>query len=213
MGGMDSLFKKLNTLVRAGLNDLLGEDWAAGDLRRRLLPGRLGPDIDREIATLRQRIEEALGYEDQLQARVDALYAEVAELDAQADQEVQAGHEDEARRAVEELQRKQRELNMAEADLREHRLVTQDLIFQVNRLEAVVEEARRAQQEAAEQTEEQGVSDVLRSARQQADHDTAAAPEPSAEDHTAGGTADTQAVDDDLSQRVARLSKRSGKKE
>jgi hypothetical protein len=36
---------------------------------------------------------------------------------------------------------------MAEADLREHQLVTQELIQRVNTLEAAVADARRAQEE------------------------------------------------------------------
>ncbi|MBZ0277046.1 MAG: hypothetical protein K8I60_12930, partial [Anaerolineae bacterium] len=87
---MDDLFKKLNTLIKSSLADVLGEDALPGKSRRaRLDPRHLGKDVDREVATLRGRINDALAYEDELQRRVQTLEAEVARWDQQADSALQ----------------------------------------------------------------------------------------------------------------------------
>src|SRR5215213_8718878 len=136
---MSDLFKKLNILVKSSLNDLIGDP---GSTRRRpLTPAHLGKDIDREIAALRQRINEALDYEDGLKQRVQQLQDEVTRLDQQADGAVASGNDDNARYLVEQMQRAQQRLTMAEADLRDHRLVTQELITRVNTLDAAVADA------------------------------------------------------------------------
>lgn len=220
---MDDLFKKLNTLIKSSLADVLGEDALPGKSRRaRLDPRRLGKDIDSEVATLRGRINDALAYEDELQGRVQTLEAEVARWDQQADSALQNQDESGARYAVEQMQLAQQRLDMAAADLRDHQLVTQELIQRVNMLDAAVADARRAQEAPAEPEPPpaaaaappagQKLADILRDTREkitqmgdmiaaksEASDPAAAAPPPA--------TADEKAVDDDLADRRQRLSK------
>jgi phage shock protein A len=225
MCNMTDLFKKINTLVKSSLNELLGDDLAIGAPRRRALaPRNLGKNIDREIDSLRQHINEAVSYETELQERVNKIHAEVAQWDAQADEAVSSGNDATARHAIEQMQRAQQRLAMAESDLREHQLVTQELIQRVNTLEAAVADARRAKQEelaeAQQQTESPTpnersdmkpprriLSDILRDMREKianmgdliATREEVIAPvEP---------TTDEDAIDDDLAERRQRLSK------
>jgi phage shock protein A len=144
---MTDLFKKLNVLVKAGLGDLLGD--VAQGRSRTPAPGQLGKNIDREIAGLRRRINEALDHEDRLKAQVQKLEDEIAGLDARADQAVTNDNDAEARYLIEQMQRVEQRLAMAESDLHEHQIVTQELILRVNEMEAWVEDAKRAQREAA----------------------------------------------------------------
>lgn len=218
---MSDLLKKLNVLVRSSINDVLGEDWAVGAPRRRpLTPEKLGKDIDREIASLRQRINDALAYEDELQARVRSLQNETTRLDQQADQAVVSANDMAARAAVEQLQRAQQRLRMAESDLHEHQVVTQELIQRVNMLEAAVADTRRAQDqhqqpvsappaEPSEAARLPSLSDVLKEAREKiaqmgdmiATQSELAAPQPN-------DLPDEPAVEDDLAARRQRLSKK-----
>ena len=229
---MNDLFKKLNVLVRAGINDVLGEDHAVGQSRRKpLTPDKLGKNIDREITALRSRINDALSFETELQQRVQSLHDEVARYDQQADEAVSAGNDVVARRVIEQMQSAQQRLAMAEADLKEHQLVTQDLIQRVNMLEAAVADARRAQEvtqtaEAPPAPQDEtsatpaaqtlpsipSLADVLRDAQEkinqmgdliQAKEETNA-PTPAEQ---AAQAADEQRVDDDLAARRERLSK------
>lgn len=212
---MADFFKKLNVLVKASVNELLGDERAIGGPRRKALtPDRLGKDIDREIASLRQRINEALDYEDELQARVQTLRAEVSKWDEQADNAVARGDDEMARYDVEQMQRAQQHLAMAEADLRDHQAVTQELILRVNELDAAVADVRRAKsqpdepQASAEPLERSAgdvLSDVLREMREKINEMgdlIKAKDEPQAAD------VDEQTVDDDLAQRRDRLSKK-----
>ena len=215
---MSDLFKKLNLLVKSSINDVLGDE-----LPRRREPsrGRLGKNLDKEVAHLRERINDAIAHENTLQERVESFTRDIAALDAQADEAVKAGNEAQARHIIAQLQRTQQRLTIAESDLREHQLVTQDLIQRVNLLDSVVSEARHegkltddsADAPEATDDEQRSLSDRLRVARETVtglvtDSKSAAA----ATDLTDGGTAtdDSQnndAVDDDLSARLQRLSK------
>jgi phage shock protein A len=212
---MSDLFKKLNVLVKAGINDLLGEENTVGSPQRRSLrPEQLGKDIDREIESLRKRINEALDYEGELQAKVRSVRDEVARWDAQADKAVAANNDAVARHAIDQMQSAEQRLAMAESDLHAHRIVTQELIERVNMLEAAVADARRAQADkepettpqTSIQTAGQALSDVLRDAREKiagmgelinARQDV----------DTPVEKADDQSVEDDLARRRERLSK------
>lgn len=224
---MSDLFKKINVLVKASLNDLLGDEVSTRG--RRLNPQRLGKNIDREIAMLRQRINEALDYEDTLATQVQTLQSEVEMLDRQADDAVTQGRDEAARYAIQQMQLAQQRLAMAESDLREHRIVTQELIQRVNELEAAVADAQRAQaaaetQEAeppsapagenVEQTAGGAVADVLREMREriQAMGDLINAQEEvqgsvSAAEQARSEVAE-EVVEDDLARRRNRLSKK-----
>jgi phage shock protein A len=217
---MNDLLKKLNTLVQAGIHDLIGDERAAPSSGRRLRPAQLGKDIDGEIGFLRKRINEALDFEDQLKARVQTLEAEVQKWDEQADAAVASGDDATARYAIDQMTRAQQRVSMAESDLREHQLVTQELILRVNTLDAAVADARRAQaneptadsptqEPQAEHSSGQALADVLRGVREnitrtgealaaKVEQTTLAQPET---------PADRQKIDDDLEARRARLSK------
>ena len=212
---MDDLFKKLNTLVKASVNDLLGDRRTSR--RKPLSPGKIGKDVDREIAALRQRITEALDYEDKLQARAQELAGEVKRWDKQADDALSQGNDTAARHAVEQMQRAQQRFAMAEADLHEHQIVTQELIQQVNTLETAVETARRSQAEkdaesqssaehSAGETSGGVLADALRDVRERVSSIARQTPLPTAASEEQE-TVDKQTVDDDLSQRRKRLSK------
>ena len=191
---MTDLFKKLNILLRSSLSE-----------RRTDSSPPLSRDAERDVAALRLRINEALSYEDELKARVQALEEEVARWDAEADRFVSAGNDASARYAVEQMQRAQQRLTMATADLRDHQWVTQELIQRVNVLDAAVADARRAQADADPPST--GLGDVLRDAR----GTIATLGDTLASSREAAPTADTpvdaQAVNDDLESRRRRLSK------
>ena len=212
---MSDLFKKLNVLVKAAINDALGDESTRSSTAS---TGRqkLGGGIEREVGLLRQRINEALSYEDDLKKRVATLQAEVNKWDQQADEAVAAGNDANARYAVEQMQRAQRSQTMAESDLREHQLVTQELISRVNELDAAVADAKRAQtdDEAPETAPAPGqlLSDALKDVREKVSRITdelrpvqpaaVASPEPEAQEPV-----DPQEIDDDLAKRLQRLSK------
>lgn len=219
---MDDFFKKLNVLVRAGINDVLGDERSGRRAAGTLRPDKLGKDVDREIAALRERINQALDYEDELQARARALQAEAARWDEEVDSLIRQGKDDAARHAAEQLQYVRQRIAMAESDLREHQLVTQELILRVNELDAAVADAR--QREAAEggsapaesvsQAAGKLVADVLRDMREKVaemgDLVSARAAAPSSEltSTEAADDVDSQAVEDDLARRRDRLSKK-----
>lgn len=179
IGNMNDMFKKLNVLVKSSLNDLLGD---VTHPRFRIAPEHLGKDVDREIAMLRGKINEAVEYEGQLQARVQQLQDEVARWDQQADAAVAAQDDVQARYAIEQMKRAEQRLAIADADLQDHRYVVQELITRVNTLEAAVADARRAQQAQSEKSAESAgaeekaapakplpgrlLSDVLKDARE-----------------------------------------------
>jgi phage shock protein A len=226
---MNDLFKKLNTLVKAGINDALS-DLSARVPRRGDPVG--GPDFERDISELRQRINDGISYETRLQERVQALEAEIERLDRRADEAVTEGNDALARHFIEHMKRAEQHLDMARSDLELHQLALQDLIQRVNLLEARVAEVRRAetQSQAAEQaassrasetgtdeaveddrtdTEEESpvivVTDLLREAREKMQTDTK---------HEADMTrlkdeppADNTAIEDDLTARRQRLSR------
>lgn len=219
---MSDFFKKLNTLVKASIHDLLGDDSGAP---RRKPSIRDMPD-ERDIGTLRQRINEALTYEDELAARVQALQAEIAQWDSQADEAVAAGREEAGRYAIQQMQLAQQRLAMAESDLREHQLVTQELILRVNELEAAVADARRAQEtEAADPDAEVAQSRLERAVGERASHvlrdmrekinemgDLISArgevAESASVEQQVSDVVDEKAVEDDLARRRDRLSKK-----
>lgn len=217
---MADFFKKLNVLVKASVNDLLGDERAIGGARRKpLTPDKLGKDVDREIESLRQRINEALDYEDQLQTRVQTLQAEVAKWDEQADSAVARNDSDMARYDIEQMRRAQQHLAMAEADLRDHQTVTQELILRVNELDAAVADARRAQSpqeetpvsaETADRSTGEVLSDVLREMREKINEmgDLIRAKDEVQQSSSQTDNVDDQTVNDDLDERRDRLSKK-----
>lgn len=161
---MSGFFRKLNTLVKSQVNDLVDfdKDRVTSRSRSKFLSRHdVSESLQGDVAGLRKRIDEALSYEDTQRARIDKLYQSVTEWDAKADEAVAEGRDQDARFALERMQQAQREIEMHESSLREHNMVTQELISQVNSLEAVVDQARR---EAASQNvaDQQGSSQSQR---------------------------------------------------
>lgn len=194
-------------LVKSSLNDLL----QPAKSRAHDQP-RLGREVDREIATLRSRINEAVAYEETLKARLRQHQAEVERWDAQADEAVARDDDAGARHAVEQMKRAEQRRAIAENDLKAHQLVTQDLIVRVNQLDAAVADARRRQQAAGEASVEtplRRLDDVLRDARARVGSmgDLLAAKDEVNRTTPEVAPPDRQAVDDDLAQRRQRLSK------
>lgn len=221
---MSDLFKKLNTLLKASIHDALsGESREQTDVprTRRVDPARLGSQVDREVENLRGKINDAIAYEQTLKTRAEAVQDEIARLDQEADDAVAAGNPDLARHLIERMKRSEQRLAMTQADLREHRYVTQELIERVNVLESYVAEAKRAQSERQAEgavdevpaevvSTMQRLSDVLRSAREtiagmsgsESELSSQAAPPP-----VERRPEKSSDVDDDLEKRLRRLSK------
>lgn len=143
---MYDLLKKLNTLVSAQVNDI------ASDLASRLPNIERKPDLDRQVAELRQRVAAALEHEDRLRAQVNALQQEIAGLDSRIDAAIQAGHETSARALLDEVQRLQKRLGLAESDLRQHQTAAADLIIRVNELESAVGDLKSDRKPAPAET-------------------------------------------------------------
>lgn len=143
---MPSFFNKLNTLVQSQINSIVDpvDEKTSRSRRKALARHDIRNGLETNVAELRKRVNEALEYQDQMQAKINALYQESAEWDRKADDAVQDGREGDARFAIERVQQAQREIEMMEADLREHQYLTQELISQVNTLDGVVTEARHA---------------------------------------------------------------------
>lgn len=139
---MNDLLKKLNTLMRAQLGDL------TPDLPS--FPRR--PDLDGQVEDMRARINDALAHEDQLMAKVQALRTEAERLDADADAALSRGDQTHARHLLMQLQRTEQRLTIAEADLRSHQRAAEELIRQVNVLEATIADAKASAAPAAPQS-------------------------------------------------------------
>ncbi|MCS7071519.1 MAG: hypothetical protein NZM00_08445 [Anaerolinea sp.] len=141
---MADLFKKLQVLIRASLNDLLSDESARS--RPDEDPRRVQKEIERELTALRERIHKALDYESRLQEQVKALEAEAQQFHAQVEKALRDGRDDQARIHQEQVLRASRGLEMTRSDLREHQRVTRDLIQRVNTLEAYIAEVKRRNQ-------------------------------------------------------------------
>ncbi len=137
------MFKKLEVLLKSQINDVL-----RGDPTRQPMPR----NPQRKVTDLRERINKAIEHEDELQQQVAALRSETKNLDAEADTAVKRGDEATARHILAQLQRTQQRLSMVESDLEAHRLVAQELILNVNRLEAALADQRRTEPQPTERT-------------------------------------------------------------
>lgn len=145
---MPSFWKKLDTVVRAQINDLIDtnkDDNTSRARRKYLARHDVNRSLQGDVKLLQQRIEDALAYEEQLQGKVDALYTSIAEWDAKADAALVEGRDDDARLALGRMQQAQRELEMEESSLAEHRYLTRELMSQVNGLESALFEANQGE--------------------------------------------------------------------
>lgn len=111
--------------------------------------------LEKQVKDLRNRINEALATEDKIRAQIEDLQTTIDTLDASVDRALEAGQEDEARRLLEQLKRTEQRLTIAESDLRSHQRIAEELILQVNMLDAKVADQKHAetQQEVQEVSE------------------------------------------------------------
>lgn len=227
---MSDFLNKLNTLIRASIGSLTSSGGGETPRSVPLSPDSLGKDIEREITALRKRINNAIAHEDALQARLDDMHRQMAELDARADQALQAGADEEARILVGQRQRIRQRAEQQRQDLERHRTATHELMEQVNTLEAMVADAAAAkgiqppEPPSAEQAAPSApLSDLLRAARERVEQAIAPREKP---DHSAPPATQTAPVapskpdsavppaapkptdptDEDLAKRRARLS-------
>ncbi len=152
---MADLFKKLNVLVKASLNELLSSERARSSSsgseqpassRPTLTPDRLGKDIDRQLAAMRLRVADAKAYESKLQAQIDALDTEIKHLDAVADTAVASGDDVNARFAIADMRTaEQRQMKLMN-DLRDHQIAAQELVDRIDQMAAMVAQAREQAQ-------------------------------------------------------------------
>lgn len=136
---MTSLFEKLNTLVNAQVSELLGRNPRSPLARIRLNPDDAEENPHRSVGTLRQRLEEALDYEDELQEKIELLMQAALELDHRVDAFVQAGDDIGARHVQGQLNLKQQQLTIAESELRDHRLMSRHLMQELAALESALD--------------------------------------------------------------------------
>lgn len=200
---MSDFFKKLNVLIKASLNDIASSEPGASRPAT-----RLGKKVDADVSALRERVNDAVRYEDEIKAQIAQLEAEVSRWDSQADEAVARSDDAGARYAIEQMHRAEQRIQLAHADLREHQRATQELIQRVNTLDAAVADAHHQQPDEAPRAAAPmpDLGNVLREAR---------ATITSLAETTAGQreveppeAAEDSAVDDDLERRRQRLSKR-----
>ncbi len=137
---MSSLFDKLSVLLNAQVNELLGRNPRSPLTRIRLNEKESAANPRRSAAQLRARLEEAVQYEDDLQAKIDKLMQEALDLDEQIDVALGTGDSIESRWLQTRLNLKQQQLSIAESELREHQLVTRQLMQELTTLEATLDE-------------------------------------------------------------------------
>ena len=187
---MPGLRDKLTVLVRSSLRGVLSGQGAdrppAGDLAR-------------QIVALRAEIDRALDRDEQLARDIAAAQAEIASADRQADETLARGDEATARHIVRQMQRRQQQLAMVQAEQVQHRRSASDLIRRVNTLEALA--AEKPGTKPARQTDAAPVPSPAERLRQAGEEAT---PTPTAPSVEVG--IDEQAVEDDLARRRARLS-------
>lgn len=141
---MSSIFDKINTLVNAQVNDLLGKNPRSPLARIKLSADDAEKNPRRSLQSLRQRLEEAIDYEEDLQAKIESLMREVADLDQQVDRVLRAGDEFGARRLQNQLNLQRQQLTIAESELRDHRLLTQHLMQELSTVEMALDSQERS---------------------------------------------------------------------
>ena len=140
---MTDLFDKLSTLVNAQVNDFLGRNPKSPLARIALNADEAEKDPRRSAQSLRERLEEAIDYEDVLQAKIDEKMNEVLELDHLVDEMLHSGDEYSSRRLQGQLNMKQQQLTIAESELRDHRLLTQHLMQELSTLDMALDNQER----------------------------------------------------------------------
>jgi chromosome segregation ATPase len=214
---MSDLLEKLNVLLRASLNSLT----SGSPERPSAVPitsERLGTqkELDREITALRKQLADAIAQQEALQARIDDMERQISEYVRQVDSALLSNDEPRARYLLAQKQRLEQRVRTQSEMLTRYRNAAADLMEQVNRLEALVAEARRA---AAESTaaplpenplsRAPALADVLRSVRERVEETLAPRSKPRSDDlppARLSPSAPPASDDDDLARRRARLS-------
>ncbi len=142
---MSDFFDKISTLINAQFNDLLGRNPRSPLARIKLNAEEAEKNPQRSAHSLRQRLEEAIEYEDELQARIDKRMREVVELDKLVDDMLSSGDSNSAQRLQTQLNMKQQHLTIAESELHDHRLMTRHLMQELSALEAALDNELRRQ--------------------------------------------------------------------
>ncbi|MEZ4667331.1 MAG: hypothetical protein R3E39_05345 [Anaerolineae bacterium] len=140
---MDDLLKKLNVLVKVALRDIVSGEPAPQKSSTGAPPVNSWKDAELQIKTLRQRIDGTLVFEVEIQDRIQALQSQVDHWNQAADDALVSGDEMSARYAVDQMNRAQQSLKMAQSDLHQHQIVTEELIANVNALEAAFENSEQ----------------------------------------------------------------------
>jgi len=143
---MDSIFDKISTLVNAQINDFLGRNPKSPLARIKLDAEETETNPRRTVQSLHKRLDEALAYEDEIQAKIDKLTQEAIALDEQVDAMVQSGDEFGARRIQSQLNMKQQQVSIAESELRDHRTLTQHLMQEMTTLEMALDRQQQQSQ-------------------------------------------------------------------
>ncbi len=140
---MSSLLDKLSILLNAQVNELMGRNARSPLARIRLNAQETATNPRHSAGQLRARLEEAILYEDELQARIDELVGEALDLDEQVDAALGAGDTFGSRRLQTQLNLKQQQLSIAESELRDHQLMSRHLMQELVALEATLDENAR----------------------------------------------------------------------
>lgn len=145
---MSGLFDKLNVLLRSSVNRFL--DDVASSVPRPNAPR----DDSATVESLRDRINRAVEYEQTLTRQIDGLIAEIDGLNGQADRAIDGGQEAMARHLIAKIKQREQYLDMLRADLAMHQRIAEDLILQVNQLDAAVASQQYTEQEATTEQDE-----------------------------------------------------------
>jgi chromosome segregation ATPase len=199
-----SLLQKLNTLIQATVQDAVHT--ASSPLTGRLL----GKNLDKEVAALRKQLAAAEADEQGYLQRQAALNDEILNMDAQTDAAVQAGRDAEARHLIQQIEIKKRQLTMLNSELEQLRMAMSDFLRQLNDLDALVELAKRSDQDA--ESGEPTLADSLHEAqrRVQVEISESRSQEDSVSPHielVESIPLDEAAIEQDLAARRSRLAK------
>ena len=140
---MSDLFDKISTLINAQFNDLLGKSPRSPLARIKLNAADAEKNPRHSAQSLRQRLEEAIEYEDELGARINERMREVVELDKLVDEMLRSGDTVSAQRLQGQLNMKQQHLTIAESELHDHRLMTRHLMQELSTLETALDDEER----------------------------------------------------------------------
>mgnify|MGYP000599982208 CR=1 FL=1 len=139
---MADLFRKLSILLRAGVNDAMNAERGERVAPPPQTPQQAGANLDKEVATLRTSIDDALAYEDKLSAQIAQHDADIRLWSAEADAALARGDDEKARVLVGQTNRGEAYLVRLQQDLQAHRQAAGELIDRVNEMESIITQAR-----------------------------------------------------------------------